>query len=187
MESIHPQRTKRKERGVNMGYVMDTAMSKFIPPFGLPGMTAGTWTPTVASNLVSNLRTAADASNTILIPIHMPGNEVALKGAQLKSIDVWYRVSTAALDDFATVELEKVTLPATTVAPTGAAVTVSIDTGHDTAAERLAAAYHKMTITLTTPEWLDDDSAYYLNLVIDAAATSVFTFYGCMVHYTFRA
>lgn len=168
-----------------MGYVMDTATSKFISPFDA-GYSAGTWTATIASNLVSNLRTAADAANTILVPVHMPGNEVALKGAMLKSIDVWYRVSTADLDDFATVEVEKVTLPATTVAPTGAAITVTIDAAHDTAAERKAQAYHKMTVTLSTPVWLDDDSGYYLCMVIDAAASSVFTFYGCMVHYTQR-
>ena len=62
-----------------MGYVHDTDMSQFISPFGC-GYTAGTWTPTIGTNMVENVRTAADASFTLLIPIEIPSNGVALKG-----------------------------------------------------------------------------------------------------------
>jgi len=169
-----------------MGYVHDTQMRQFIPPF-MCGKTAGTWTPTIASNVVGDVRTAADASFTLLIPIALPSNATDLKGAYLTSIDVWYKIATAAADDFTTVELEKMTLPASGTAVSGAAVTVTIDTGHDTAAERKAIGdAHKMTVTLSTPEWIDEDEVFYLQLVVDAAATTAFTFYGARANFTLR-
>ncbi len=79
------------------------------------------------------------------------------------------------------------TLAADDVAPTGAAVTCTIDTGHDTAAERLAVdTDHCMTVTLATPAWLDDGDAYYLQLVVDCAAGTVFTFFGARANYELR-
>jgi len=105
----------------------------------------------------------------------------------------YYTIGTAAADDFATVELEKQTLPAATAsAPTGEAVTITQDAGHDTAAERAgtlrpkAAAAHKMTVTITTPEWVDDDVYYTLTLVVDAAATTVFTLWGARANFDLR-
>ena len=168
-----------------MGYTQDTHFSQFISP-ALFNHSAGTWTVSLASNVVKAARGTADASFTTTIPIPIPSNASALKGSRLKSIDVWYTIATAA-DDFATVELEKVTLPANTVTPTGAAVSaVTLDADHDTAAKRLAAASHKMTVTLTTPTWIDDDEAYYLTLIVDCAAGTVFTFWGARANFDVR-
>jgi hypothetical protein len=168
-----------------MGYVHDTQMSRFISAFECE-YTAGTWTPTIATNVASMVRTAADASFTILIPITLPSNAAAMKGAYLKSIDIFWKVATAAMDAVAEGTLDKLTLPASGTAVTGAAVTVTPDTGHDSAAERLTLASHTMKMTITTPAWIDDGDAYVLSLVCDAAATSVFTFYGVRANYTLR-
>jgi predicted alpha/beta-hydrolase family hydrolase len=168
-----------------MGYVNDTHSAQFIHP-GDFEMSAGTWAVAEASNVVSNDRVAADAAVTVLIPIRMPSNESALKGAKLKSIDVGYLIGTAAADDFATVELEKVTVGADNVAAAGAAVATTEDAAHDSAAERLAADDHTMTVTVTTPEWCDDGVCYWLKLVIDCAATTVLKFYGAIAHFTLR-
>jgi len=168
-----------------MGYVMDTAFSKFIPPSDFE-IAVGTWTVGEASNLITRAKTAGDEAFTALIPIRIDGNSVDLKGAQLKSIDVWYGISTAAADDFATVELEKITLAAA-AAPTGAAVVTTCDSLHDSASKRKANnLVGKMTITLTTPEWVDDDSSYWLKLVVDCAATTVFKFWGARANFTLR-
>lgn len=169
-----------------MGYVHDTHMSKFIHP-GLFLFSAGTWTPADSSNVVSIARGAADASFTAYIPIPLPSNDSVRKGSYLKSIDVYYAIGTGAADDFATVELEKLTLGPDDTAITGAAVTTTIDTGHDTAAERLAVdTDHVMTITITTPEWIDDAAAFVLKLVVDCAANTVFTFFGARANYDLR-
>ncbi len=44
-----------------MGYVNDTDMSQFIPAINF-AFSAGTWTPTIASNVVAQVRTATAAS-----------------------------------------------------------------------------------------------------------------------------
>jgi hypothetical protein len=168
-----------------MGYVHDEHMSEFIHP-GDFEMSAGTWAVAEASNVVSNDRTAADAAVTVLVPIRMPSNSVAHKGAKLARIDVGYLIGTAAADDFATVELEKVTVGADNVAASGAAVAVTLDTAHDTAAERLAADDHTMTVTVDSPAFLDDGDCYWLKMVIDCAAGTVLKFYGAVAHYTLR-
>jgi hypothetical protein len=174
------------KKGVNlMGYVHDTQMANFIQPADF-AMSAGTWAAAIASNLVSYDRSAADASVTVLVPIRIPTNANAYKGAKLTSIDVNYSIATGAADDFATVELEKITLGANAVANTGAAVTTTIDAAHDTAAERKAIANHRMTVTITTPEFLDDDCCYWLQMVIDNAANTVLKFYGAVAHFTLR-
>lgn len=165
-----------------MGYVVDQDISLFIPPANIQ-KTAGTWTPTLASNVWFDRRSAADASFSLAIPIQLFGHERGYRGVKLASIDVWYVIGTAAADDFATVELEKIALPATGSAATGAAVTVSVDTGHDTAAERLAVDEHKMTVTLTTPEWIDEDELFVLTLTVDAAATTVFDLIGARANF----
>lgn len=168
-----------------MGYVHDTRMSQFIPPAAIT-KTAGTWTPSVASYVLKEARTAADAAFTLYIPIPIPSNAAYLKGARLKSIDVWYKIATAAADDFATVTLNQIALPGNGDAPAGAAPTVTLDASHDTAAKRKTAADHKMTVTLSTPAWLHSDHAYILELIIDAAATTVFTLYGARANYELR-
>ena len=101
-----------------MGYIHDTAMSQFVPPTSFT-YSAGTWAMAVASNVWSLNRTAADASFTLYLPIPIPSNSVALKGAYLVSVEFMYSIATAAADDFATVELHKDSLAATGTSGTG--------------------------------------------------------------------
>ena len=168
-----------------MGYVHDTAMSQFIPPAGI-GKTAGTWTPAVASNVVSEAKTAADEAFTLLIPIQIPSNGAAMKGAFLQSVEVWYKIATAAADDFATVAMHRMTLPASGTAVSGVAVTLTVDGDHDTAAERLAVGDHKITLTVDSPFWMDDGECVWASLVVDAALGTEFTLYGAVANFTLR-
>ncbi len=167
------------------GYVHDTAMAMFIAPSNFL-FSAGTWTATVASNTWFMRRTAADANATVYVPVRLMSNSAAQKGAYLTSIDVWYNVTVAALDDFATVALYYTTLPATGSAPAATAIPQTQDAAHDTAAERKATGQHKMTVTLTTPIWIDDDQAVHLEMVLDNSATSVIDFYGARANFTLR-
>jgi hypothetical protein len=169
-----------------MGYVHDTSLSKIILPTECM-YSAGTWTQTVASNLWTNNRTAADAAFTIQIPIVPPvQSSTALKGALLKSIDIYYVVGTLAMDAVAAT-IQKTAVPADGAAVGAvAAVTFTYDTGHDTAAERIDADEHSMTLTITTPFWMDDGDLVYVELVCDAAATSVFKFVGARANFTLR-
>jgi hypothetical protein len=175
-----------------MGYVHDTAMSLFIPPTAF-GFSAGTWTLTVATNVWSMDRTAADASNTIYMPIPIPSNSVALKGAKLLSVEFMYSISTAAADDFAvaTCLIYTDTLSASAASGSGtintaAALTSTKDTGHDTDAECLAQDEHRMVLTVTTPVWTDNDVAYHAEFIVDGGAATVVKVFGGIANYTLR-
>ena len=175
-----------------MGYVHDTAMSQFIPPTAF-AFSAGTWAMAVASNVWSNDRSAADASFTIYMPIPIPSNSVALKGCYLQSVDLMYSIATAAADNFvvATAALYLDTLQPTAASGSGVLNTAAIqtgtfDAGHNTAAELLAVDEHRARWSLTTAAWIDNDQAYHMEYVVDAAAATVFKVFGGIANYTFR-
>ena len=175
-----------------MGYVHDTAMSLFIPPTAF-GFSAGTWTLAVATNVWSYDRTAAAAAFTVYMPIPIPSNSVALKGAKLDSIEFMYSIATAAATAFAaaTALLYTDTLTASAASGSGAintaaALTTTKDTGHDTDAELLAVAEHRMKMTVTTPVWVDNDVAYHAEFVVTGAGGTVFKVFGGIANYTLR-
>jgi hypothetical protein len=168
-----------------MGYVHDTHMSQWIPPNVLVA-SAGTWTLAVATNVWSYNRTAADASFTICVPIPILSNSVAFKGSKLLSVELMWLVATAAMDAVAEPLVYLNTLNVNGTLNTAAAVTTSIDTGHDTAAERLTLDEHRAKVTITTPLWCDNDQAYHVEMVCDAAATSVFKWFGAIANYVLR-
>ncbi len=167
-----------------MGTVHDTHMSQFIPPSQIQ-KSAGTWTPTLATNDVYERRTAADANFNLFIPIPIPSNSSTQKGGYLKSVEVIFNITTAALDDIATVALKKLSF-SSAGASTGSDVTVTLDTANDTAAERKATGTHRMTITLSTPVWVDNDEAFVAYIACDGSTTGVFDLYGAVANYTLR-
>lgn len=168
-----------------MGYIHDTAMSKFLGPEEAQ-FSAGTWTDSVATNVWSKNRSAADAAFVIKIPIKLNQNSASYKGSKLASINIWYEVATAAMDSVAAT-IYKAALPADSAAfAAPVSQSFTYDTGHDTAAERIDVDEHKMTLTLDTPIWLDDDDEAYVELSCDAAATSVFKYFGARANFTLR-
>jgi hypothetical protein len=167
-----------------MGYVHDTQMSVFTPAEDCTG-TVGTWAMAVASNVWSLNKSAADNTSVVKIPLRLPSNAAALKGAQLKSVDIWWACGTGANEAVSAV-LYKQTLPVDGTLSTAAAVTTTYDTGYDSAAERLTLDEHKMTLTVTTPEWVDEDAVYYVELTVDSAANSVDKLFGARANYTLR-
>jgi hypothetical protein len=165
-----------------MGYI-DTVVAKFIPPANV-GRTAGTWTPAIGSNVVSTARGAADATFGLFIPIDLPAGANYRTGAKVKSIDVYYDISVEAADAFATVEIEKMTLAANTVAISG--TTVACSQSSDAEARATLAA-HKLTVTPTAEFWMEKGYAYYLYLFVDMGANGVFALMGAQVNYELRA
>ena len=175
-----------------MGYVHDTAMALFIPPTAF-GFSAGTWALTAASNVWSQDRTANDSSTTVFMPLPIPSNSVALKGAMLLSVELMYSISGAAADDFAvaTVLIYTDTLSPSAASGSGAintaaALTSTKDTGHDTDAECLAQDEHRMIMTVTTPVWCDNDVAYHAEYIMDGGAATVLKIFGGIANYKLR-
>lgn len=167
-----------------MGYLHDTiktfiSFAKFVH-------SAGTWTVTTASNVWFARRTATDAAGVTFIPLDgVPQRDGATKGSMLASVDVHFRVVTAALDSLSAT-LYKATLADDGSLLTVASVATSYDTGHDTAAERIDVDEHKLTLTVTTPTYLEDNEYLFVEVSWDAATTSVLDFFGALAHWTWR-
>jgi len=169
------------------GYVHDTAVSFWID-FSLFTHNSGTWTMTVGpvANTYMTRRSDSAATSITRIPIVVPQNSVALKGSYLKSIDIWFEYLTAAPTTMDALIWKNV-LPADTAAIAAAsAVAFSYDTGHDTAGERDNVDQHKMTLTLTTPVWLDDDDLIFVEFTSVNAATTKLDFYAARANVTLR-
>ena len=167
-----------------MGYVHDNVST--IIPFTRYAHSAGTWTPSVASNVWYNRRTAADAAAVSCIPLaDVPQRDGSTKGSKLNSIDVHFRVVTGALDAMEA-HLYKATLAADGTLFSVAELTTTYDTGHDAAAERIDVDEHKMTLTVTAPAYLDDGEMLFVEVVWDGSATGVIDEFFSVANWTVR-
>jgi hypothetical protein len=170
-----------------MGYVHDTHMARWIPP-NLCSFVTGTWSDAAGAvaGTIAKSKAAADNTAVVTIPIALPANSGTRKGSYVKSVEVFWEVLTAAMDAVTAV-INLARFPADGAAFAAvSAQTFTYDAGHDSAAERLTLDQHKMTLTLSTPIWLDDDDALMVQITFDAAATSALTFFGAKVNYTTR-
>jgi hypothetical protein len=169
-----------------MGYVQDTAMAQFVPPLDIGEGATATMTFAVGTNVWSDNRTANNSTFTIYVPVPIPSCSEALMGACLKSIELMYSVDTEDMDAVATVVVYKDTLAVTGTLNTAAVVASTVDTGHDTSAERLAQDEHRMLVTLTTPEWIDNDATFHLEVAVDGGAAGNVKIFGAIANFTLR-
>lgn len=138
-------------------------------------------------------RTASAAVEVMLIELparmfHKNGHG----GVKLKSVDLVYKVSTAALADV-TITAYKSSKPVNgTQLAAGAALHTngSYDSAHDTSAERKAVNNHTLTFTFDkdTVDWLAAGENVFLVLTVDSTAISnaVFDYYGASINYYTR-
>jgi len=167
-----------------MGYVHDTSMSQYIPPTMFHPVTGTfTWTAGQVAGTIAMHRAAANQTSVITIPIMLPSNSAALKGAMLKSIEVDYEVLTAEPTSI-TWTLNKVTRGAEGAVAVVAAVTKT-NTVADAAAKTVD--QHKQTITITTPAYIDNDEYYLLECsIVAGAGGTVNEFLGAVANFTLR-
>jgi hypothetical protein len=167
------------------GYVHDTAMSQYFPPFTFHIVANTNWTEAAGyvAGTIARHKSAAAETDVVNIPIQIPSNSVALKGSLLKSIEVDYEIFTAACTSVTAV-LSKITRGI----DTAVAVVSNPAVTQDLVAATSAASVeqHKLTVTLTTPEWIDNDVYFLLKLTIVAAATSTIDLLGAVANYTIR-
>jgi len=169
-----------------MGYVNLQDICQFISPAEIL-KSSGTWTPTLALHLPYEAKTAAADSFYLMIPVKLPASNVGTQCAKLKSVDIWYKIATAAFTDIPQVAVKKQTLSANAVAVSAVDYTAfALDSGHDTAAERKTLASHKMTVTFTDEPYLEDDEVYWIIITCEAAATSAFSLFGAQANFELR-
>ena len=128
-------------------------------------------------------RAAANETSVITIPIMLPSNSVALKGAKLVSIEVDYEILTAEPTSI-TWTLNKVTRGAD-----GAVAVVAAVTKTNTVADADAkdVDQHKQTVTLSTPAYIDNDEYYLLECsIVAGAGGNVTEFLGAVANFTLR-
>ena len=169
-----------------MGYVHDTHMAQFIPPT-LFHCATGTWTLAAGAvtGTIAKHVAATDEVSVITIPVVLPSNSIGLKGAYLVSIEVDFEILEAACDALAAV-VNKVTRGADGAVAVVAAQTFTYDSGHDGASERIDVDQHKMTLTLSTPIWLDNDVYVLVEITADKAATTTMDMLAAVANYTLR-
>jgi hypothetical protein len=150
-----------------MGYVHDTSMSQYIPPtlFHFSTATITYVAGQVAGTVVAH-RAAADQTSLATIPVIVPSNSVALKGAYLKSIEIDYEILIAEPTSI-TFTVNKVTRGADTAI---AGVTAQTKTDAVAAAAAKTVDQHKQTLTITTPFWVDNDVYVLVEMAIVAGA-----------------
>jgi hypothetical protein len=168
-----------------MGYVDNKSLQMFIPSSQFICDLASTWSYSGAGD-TPGLYHEATGTLPIYIPVVLPQGEAFNKGAKVKSIDVYYKVDTAALTSMAAPVTHVVTLPANGSDLSAAAVDNTLDTGHDAAAERITVASHTLTITLDTPIRLGDDQYLLVELSFVGSASSELFVLGAKVNYELR-
>jgi hypothetical protein len=169
-----------------MGYVNLQDICQFISPAEIL-KSAGTWTPTLAMHLPYEAKTASADSFYLMIPVKLPASNVGTQCAKLKSVDIWYKIATAAFTDIPAVAVKKQTLSANAVAVSAVDYTAfSLDANHDTGAERKTLASHKMTVTFTEEPYLEDDEVYWIIITCESAATSAFSLFGAQANFELR-
>jgi len=167
-----------------MGYVTDTA-SSMLTQLSTITTTIGTWAMTVASHIWTLNHSAAADTSVLKIPLILPGNAAALKGAYLKSFDIWWVNGTANLNDITAV-LYTCALPGNGGSQAVATPAITYDANHNSTALRYTQAQHQMTMTLTTPIWIDTGCEAFVELTVNCAATSAIKLQAARANYTLR-
>jgi hypothetical protein len=168
-----------------MGYVHDSGFVQFIPPTAFHYVT-GTWTDAagaVTGTIVK--RKAAGAETSVInVPITVPSNVNALKGAILNSVEVDYEISNTAATSV-TLSMNKVTRGAEGADAVVAAVTGTQTLTPDSTANTVDE--HRDAFTITTPAYIDEDEHYLLKISAICADSTVLEFLGAYAKYSFRA
>jgi hypothetical protein len=114
----------------------------------------------------------------------VPSNAVALQGVKLASIEVDYEVKGAEPTSL-TWTLNKISRGVEGAVAVAAAVTKTNSLA-DAAAKTVD--QHRMTISLSTPAWIDNDEYYLLELsLVAGAGGGTEKFLAAVANYTMRA
>lgn len=165
----------------------NTHFAQYIPPTLFHCVT-GTWTDAAGqvTDTICKHVAANDETATINIPIIIPSNSIGLQGAKLASIEIDFEILVAACDALSAI-VNKVTRGADGAVAVVAAQAFSYDTGHDADAERIDVDQHRMTLTLTTPIWIDNDEYVLVEITANKAATTTIDFIAAVANFTLRA
>jgi creatinine amidohydrolase/Fe(II)-dependent formamide hydrolase-like protein len=163
----------------------NTHFAQWIPPTAIHYVT-GTWTDAAGAvtGTIAKHKAATAETVVVTVPVVIPSNSVALQGAKLTSIEVDYELLLAAATSVTAV-LHKIVRGADTAVAVAShpAITQDLTAATDAASED----QHRLTVTLTTPVWIDNDDYYLLELSFVCGDTVTVDVLSAVVNYTFRA
>jgi hypothetical protein len=164
-------------------------MQQYVPPTAF-SLVTGTWAH-AAGNVAHTIvmqKTASAETATVTIPLLVPGNENGGgndgKGSMINSVNVDYEILTAAATSI-TATMYKIAAGVDGSVAVATAITVTQDL--TAATDAADVDQHRLTITVTTPEYIDDDDYWFVELACICAGTTVLEFLGAQVNYTLRA
>ena len=167
-----------------MGYVHDEHMQQYIPPTMFHAVT-GTWA-NAAGNVAHTIvlqKTAGAETATVTIPLAVPGNSSDEKGSKIASVEIDYEI-LAAVATSITATVWKIARGADGAVAVATQVTATQDL--TAATDAADVDQHALTVTITTPEYIDDDDYWFVELACVCAAGTVLEFLGAQVNYTAR-
>jgi hypothetical protein len=160
-------------------------MSQWISPLQCHIVAATNWTEVAGAvaGTICRHKSAAGETCVINIPMLIPSNSVAFKGSYLKSVEIDYTIAVANCTSV-TATMNKITRGAdgAVAAPVDAPVTQNLVAATDAA----DVDEHRLTVTVTTPFWIDNDVYVLLVLTCVLAATTTFDLLGAVANYTLR-
>ena len=167
--------------------VHDTAMSQYTPCTLFHLGAVGTWTMAAGKVAGTVKMTAAAANETLVvtIPVIVPSNSVALKGAYLKSIEIDYELIWDNVTSV-TAAVNKVTRGVDGAVAVVSSLAFTQDPIAATA--KMGGDYeHRLVLTLTTPFWVKNTEYVLVQLTIATGAGGAFSnMLGAFANFTLR-
>jgi hypothetical protein len=165
--------------------VHNTHYSQYIPCTLFHPVTGTfTWVAGDVAGTIAMNRAAANETSVVTIPLVIPSNSIALQGAKLASIEIDYEVKVAEPTSITPV-INKVTRGSDTNVASVGAVT---HTQSPVAASAKTVDQHKLTLTITTPFWVDNDEYVLVQLsIVAGAGGNTMKFLGAVANFTFRS
>lgn len=168
-----------------MGYVHDIHMSQVLP-FKAFHYATGTWTDDAgqtAGTSCKHLAASAGQTSIVTIPIMIPQNAVALKGSWLRSVEVNYEITDAALTSLtASAKVVARGVEGAVAVPATLAVTQDLVAATDAA----DVDTHKLTVTITTPQWISNTEYVLLVLTCVQPGVNELDIHNAVAHFTLR-
>ncbi len=157
---------------------MRNTKRRALPLLGM-SFTTGTWTPSVASDVPINTKTATDETSTVLIPISIPipYDPIAVTGIIPKKVILPYSNATADLDAAPTLKLFKVTTNATTKAVTGTEIASTLS------GAVVGQGTKELVLDVNAEVLVNAADSLYAIATFNAAATSVIAVKGGQFEY----
>jgi hypothetical protein len=160
-------------------------MSLVIPPKAFHYAT-GTWSDDpgqTAGTTCKHLAASAGQTSIVTIPIMLPQNSVALKGSYLKSVEVNYEITDAALTSItASAKVVGRGIEGAVATPVTLAVTQDLVA----AVAAATVAIHKLTVTITVPQWIKNTEYVLLVLTCVQPAVNETDFHNAIANFELR-